>query len=329
MPLLSSMKKHFIFLWPWLMFALPPVAVAHFDVPCQNDTQVYPTNTTINPCFATQFRDIFIFGDSYTDNGPRPLTESDYKSNNFSQLRNTNGPVTLEYFAKYMGVNLHNYANSGATIDNKISPRKTGDAHDQYQAFKQDGKMTASGSTAYVFWFGVNDIHDIFTHHVQIERPYLVKKTLESLRSVLEDVYMGNTGSLSARYFVLFGLIPIEHMPILANSFQEGRTRRQLDNLIHAFNEGLKKVGQSLTAEHPDARVLFYDLHEFVAQQFDAPSPFKVLNRPCTALNFTCTDPDKHFWWDEWHPTTAANKLMALDAIQKLHKPNEDKASDF
>ncbi|ORX47194.1 hypothetical protein DM01DRAFT_1385952, partial [Hesseltinella vesiculosa] len=296
---------------------------AHFDVPCSQDPQTYPRHIEHSPCFSTLIHDIFVFGDSYSDNGQRPLTREDYAANDFNTTRWSNGPVTMEYFSKLIGANLHNYANSGATINNTIASRNTGDLADQYMAFQQDGKMTAAGSTAYVFWFGVNDLHDIFVQHMEEDRARLVQDALNSLLHVMDVVYRANTGSLAARYFMVFSPPPLQYLPKLANQFNDTHTKDQLGQLVLQYNDGLRTVLVSLVDKHPDARTIFYDTHRFLSEFFIAKSPFTNLFDPCLTEAGVCADPQQHFWWDSWHLSTVTHQLIASDAVHSLHRSNE------
>jgi hypothetical protein len=86
------------------------------------------------------------FGDSYTD------------STNYIV---TNGTTWGEYLAGYAGLQLHNFAISGATCDNKSTPRTYPDIQvNELNAYYNLTNHTTlpADETLYTIWIGTNDV---------------------------------------------------------------------------------------------------------------------------------------------------------------------------
>jgi phospholipase/lecithinase/hemolysin len=86
------------------------------------------------------------FGDSYTDSTFYVVT---------------NGTTWGEYLAGYAGLQLHNFALSGATCSNKSTPRLYTDIETNqlgsYYNYTSNHTLPAS-ETLYTIWIGTNDV---------------------------------------------------------------------------------------------------------------------------------------------------------------------------
>ncbi|KAI7870112.1 hypothetical protein BDF14DRAFT_142986 [Spinellus fusiger] len=160
---------HSIVPWfSWSAFLLLQNHVVHcYKVLCSQDPQVYPPSTVHTPCYSTQWKTIVTFGDSWTDNGKGPLSETSYLNEDYLG-RMSNGPTWAEYLSKSSGSDLYNFAFSGATANNKIIPRSTLDVGQQIQLFfmTTDTKQLDPLETLYILWIGVNDVHDMFVNNI-------------------------------------------------------------------------------------------------------------------------------------------------------------------
>lgn len=107
-----------------------------------------------------------VFGDSYTDDGPNYYTPEpdqnlasyrDRSMNGHSILKlmiatqstvtTTGGRIWTEYIQQYTGINLYDYAVSGAVCDIYFSPStRSGVKQNQVPYFLQDNKYVGSGS---------------------------------------------------------------------------------------------------------------------------------------------------------------------------------------
>ncbi|SAM01555.1 hypothetical protein [Absidia glauca] len=272
---------------------------------------MYPGWITPASCFEQPFHDMYIFGDSYSDNG-QPLKSSNYQTHTFTD-RHSNGPMCAEYFAKMMGSNLYNYAYSGATVDNSILPRSTLDLHQQLQTFeKKGGPVNPPDSTLYAIWIGTNDVLDTFKLQTSGAMRYqTLLHTLASFYAGLETLYhMG-----PVKHLLIIGLLPVDHMPVISSLITHESQRRPMTELVTSYNKGLEQLAQRFRQEHPGANVYYYDPQPLAARLFNSQSSFDVAT-PCLVQKNFCPDENRRLWWDDYHPTTVASYMVAKDLYQ-------------
>ncbi|CAO3590153.1 unnamed protein product [Absidia cylindrospora] len=275
---------------------------ARFDINCDNDPQVYPPWLIPQSCYNQPFHDMYIFGDSYSDNG-QPLKNQRYYEEHYFPDRYSNGPMCVEYFVKMMGSNLYNFAYSGATVDNFITYRNTLDIHQQLETFKKKGGPAKySDTTLYGFWIGTNDVEEIFKTQ---------SKTLYQMPTT--------SPSFSVKHILVMGLLPIDHMPIISTMITHESDRGPVTDLVARFNRGLEALVMRFKYHHKDAQVYFYNTDWYSDQFFHGDNPlFTDVEQPCLEKEKLCPDENRHLWWDDYHPTTATSFLIAKDLYQSL-----------
>ncbi|EME38434.1 carbohydrate esterase family 16 protein [Dothistroma septosporum NZE10] len=180
------------------------------------------------------------FGDSYTDdsrlnyfsshNGSAPPVGWTDEANYASA---SGGRPWPQYVKQYAGVNLYNYAVSGAVCSNNVTPRTftTYDfpAVEQYEvpAYIADSKHIESNGTkfltepqdetVYSIWIGTNDLGvNAFLTDSQVRGIDIVNYT-DCVYNQLKRVY-DNGG----RYFVLQNVAPLNLAPLYALPSQGG-----------------------------------------------------------------------------------------------------------
>ncbi|KAI7870113.1 hypothetical protein BDF14DRAFT_142981 [Spinellus fusiger] len=58
----------------------------------------------------------------------------------------------------------------------------------------------------------------------------------------------------------------------------------------------------------------FYPSSSLFTACFQDPSSYQLLDvvHSCRAgSHYTCRTPDRYLWWDDWHPTTHAQQIIA------------------
>ncbi|KAF2774137.1 GDSL lipase/acylhydrolase family protein, partial [Teratosphaeria nubilosa] len=209
--------------------AHPPATWAH-----GNPSPYYPFPASSKWNLKT-FTSLVVFGDSYTD---------DNRLNYFSTHNGSAPPVGwvdpvnyaaadggrtwVQYVKQYTGINLYNYAVSGAVCSNDITPRLYAGINAPFPAVQQyevpaylaDSKYTVNGSdfiiqppeeTVYAVWIGTNDLGvEAFIQDAQIKGTDLTSY-VSCVYDQLSRVY-DNGG----RYFVILNNAPLQLAPMYA-----------------------------------------------------------------------------------------------------------------
>ncbi|KAI9290380.1 GDSL-like Lipase/Acylhydrolase-domain-containing protein [Umbelopsis sp. AD052] len=280
-------------------------------VMCPDDTQTYPSGFTKGPCYQSYFKAMVVFGDSWTENGDAPLNPSSYAENNFDQ-RAINGPTWAEYLAASSGIDLYDFAASGATANNSNLPRPVPDAAQQIESFTSSltaGNPLPFVSTLYAIWFGVNDMHDTYTNVQPDERDEKLVVAADSILNAITTLYQGQ----GARRFLVALTPPIGYLPTLTNG-STSVDHDEADNLAQNFNQYIVDRLQVFYSAYPDAEIITFNSYALVMDMIQNPNVYSLSNSIEACVNSDgshCSDPDQYLWWDGWHPTTKTESDFA------------------
>ncbi|CAN8303928.1 unnamed protein product [Cochlearia groenlandica] len=130
-----------------------------------------------------------------------------------------------------------------------------------------------------------------------------------------------------ARKFALVGVGAIGCSPnALAQGSLDGTTCvERLNGPNRIFNNKLRSMVQQLNSEHPDARFTYINPYGVFEDLIANPSAygFRVTNAACCGVGRNrgqltclpgeapCPNRNEYVFWDAFHPTDAANKLIA------------------
>jgi phospholipase/lecithinase/hemolysin len=134
--------------------------------------------------------------------------------------------------------------------------------------------------------------------------------------------------SVGLRKFLLAGMGPLGCIPWLRASGlapQQGQCVDQVNRMVGFFNQGLRSLVDQLNADYPDAAFTFGNTYDGVQDVIRNPSDygFTVVDSGCCGLGNNrvqvtcvpfvqpCDDRDQYFFWDAYHPTQAANLVLA------------------
>ncbi|KAK1260348.1 GDSL esterase/lipase [Acorus gramineus] len=139
--------------------------------------------------------------------------------------------------------------------------------------------------------------------------------------------------SMGARRLMFFGLGPMGCIP-LQRVLNSGECQKSTNKLSLSFNKAASKLMDDLNAKLPNASFSFGEAYDVVQDVINNPVKYGFNNsdspcctfvkgkiRPsltCTPLSSLCTDRSKYVFWDEYHPTDAANELIATVTMKKL-----------
>lgn len=249
----------------------------------------------------------YIFGDSLSDignlfqiNGRTYPADPPYFQGRFS-----NGRVWVEYLAEQFGIapeHITNYARGGATAsrDSPLAPNLMV----QLQSFLQS-QAQINSSALYIFWIGANDYFQGETN------PVLPVEALT--RAIAEVARLGGKRILVANLPDL-GQLPATRIRDNAEALSE---------LSRAHNLNLHGALGQIQEELPAAQITLLDACELYQRVITNPLLLGLTNTQHAYLSnqFNNRSPEQFLFWDGIHITTAAHKLIAETAFNRLIIP--------
>ncbi|MFS7983713.1 putative triacylglycerol lipase [Helianthus anomalus] len=137
--------------------------------------------------------------------------------------------------------------------------------------------------------------------------------------------------SLGLRKFFLAGVGPIGCTPnqLATGQGAPGRCVDSVNQMVGPFNEGLRRlVGQFNGGSHPGAMFVYGNTYGTFGDILNNPARygFRVRDRACCGLGrnqgqitcipnlMPCANRNEYVFWDAFHPTQAANGVLAQRA---------------
>ncbi|GJN32953.1 hypothetical protein PR202_gb21501 [Eleusine coracana subsp. coracana] len=134
--------------------------------------------------------------------------------------------------------------------------------------------------------------------------------------------------SVGVKKFLLAGVGPLGCIPCM-RAFNQGQCVDQVNQLVGLFNQGLRSLVDQLNADHPDAAFTFGNTYDAIQDMIDNPNKygFTVMDSGCCGLGQNkgqitclpllqpCGNRDQYLFWDAYHPTQAANLVLAQRAF--------------
>ncbi|KAK5745310.1 hypothetical protein LTR17_001471 [Elasticomyces elasticus] len=297
----------------------------------------------VSPWTLKRFRRLITFGDSYTDesrlqymidhNGTAPLLGAVLPESTL--LRNW-----ARHVATDTGLDLRNYAVSGAVCSNYITPRAFPSIHGDFPSVleyevltyvaERDGRHHETGESIYdppfdsassVFslMIGTNDLgNSAFLTDSQIAGKVLRHYT-QCLYDVLDRLYASG-----ARHFLLFNTMPLHLAPQYANDTLDGRqaTRYWPDKPSDRNRVAIKMLQQTTSVNEilryqtpydllvakrfPGAHIAMFDLWALVSDVYADPAEYLDHSRSTKASDYEhhCDSAGEHcaYEYDHKHP---------------------------
>ena len=282
--------------------------------------------------WATPFSGMYAFGDSLSDAGGSPsAVVSIYKllGGNcdpyhpcppYYDGRYSNGPVAVEHLANSIlpgggtPANFHDFAVSGATTGiGNYGDGGTATSAGFYGLpgmAQQIGLYLSGGATdsnaLYFVWGGANDF-----------------LTLDSPIQAAQNVatYVGALASAGAAHFLVPNLPDLGLTPFV----QSVGMQAQAHAFSTAFNTTLALQLGSLGQLFPAADIIQFDTYSFLNDVVLNPAKYGLSNSQdaClpTILGAPCANPDGYVFWDVFHPTTAADAVIAKAFAKSVPEP--------
>lgn len=292
--------------------------------------------------FAGSVDQLVVFGDSLSDNGnaaaalaSQGKSLGNYASNALTDGPATNPPTTgpfglwVDQFAAKTGlpdpqpfvVNTpgglalnptgtnfavasaqtgHNPNFSLATV---LTSQQVPWTTDQLGIYNFVSGSTASPSSLYTFWAGSDDIaHSLTTNPLNF-----VDAAKDAANSIEANIKM--LAGEGGRYFMWFNLPPLGETPA-ARAF--GPLGTFLANeAASAFNGQMTDDIASLQQTLSGVTIIGVDIHAAFERITDNPKAYGFTNVTDPAQGNSGVNPNTYLFWDDLHPTTAADTLIA------------------
>lgn len=287
------------------------------------------------------FEQIYIFGDSNSDQGNLFNVSGFPPEPYFSQGRFTNGSNWIDYLSNDLSLSPElytsldpdssslptdgiNFTFGGATSgDINIGGESLPGLQQQvdYLADLLDG-TEADPNALYIIWIGPNDYVNSLNNGV-ID-PNIPTTAVNNVTAAIDEL-----NSLGANNILVFNepnvsLTPLgQSLPPEAITFLSDLTEQQNTLLDQSVNQ--------LNQANPELNLVSFDLNKFFHDILDNPNSFGLTNVTdnCSGIDFPelpdspdnfdpCDNPDEYLFWDNQHPTTVVHQLIADEVIDTV-----------
>ncbi|MGI8746386.1 MAG: S8 family serine peptidase [Bryobacteraceae bacterium] len=253
---------------------------------------------------AALFTSIVVYGDSLSDNG-NLFAATGLPGTPYFQGRRSNGPVAVEQLAASLGSPLLDFAWIGATTGvgnygDGGTPTSPGSFHlpgMQVELAGTQGLLTPSlAGGLFVVWGGPNDF--LAPSPLDTTPQAVISRAVGDLVGIMTTLE-----SLGARHILVPGMPDLGLTPYFKSLGPAAAA--QASALTDAFNSALQS---SLPRG-----VLYYDTASLLRSIVASPSSYGFTNvtDPCFNGTTVCPNPGQYVFWDDFHPTTATDALVA------------------
>lgn len=258
---------------------------------------------------------VILYADSFSDNG------NDYSHSQFPpsppyyQGRFSNGPTWAEYVAKAIDIPFSNNGYGGATTNNE-------DAYSEFNGWTVPGlkqqvatlKTNGTADSLYIIEIGYNDLNSIINpdQYKVVNKNYSYEKVAENVVSSVKDIIT----KYHAKEFVIMNVAPFDKWPVIKDA-----DKAKANELITTYNS----YAESELKKIPNVKFNFVDSHAWFEEQIANPEKLNLstTNGPCVpgiGNTDACSDPDKHFFFDSYHPEAKVHKAWGEWAIALFKK---------
>lgn len=230
-------------------------------------------------------------------------------------ILNETGGYFIQRFPLYKQIQL--FQGTQELIINKIGKEEA------HKFFQEARYVVALGANDFIN----NYLMPVYGDSWKYDDDGFVNYLMETLERQLTILH-----GLGARELMVFGLGPMGCIPLQRVLSLSGACQEKTNNLALSFNKAGAKLLQKLDSKLPNATFRFGDAYDVVNDVITNPHKYGFNNsdspccsfgriRPaltCIPASSLCKDRSKYVFWDEYHPSDAANELIANELIKKF-----------
>ncbi|HEY7307513.1 MAG TPA: SGNH/GDSL hydrolase family protein [Bryobacteraceae bacterium] len=219
-------------------------------------------------------------------------------------IANTSGGLAVNPFGTNFAVGSaqtgHNpaFALSGLLNQPPVVPWTT----DQVDIFNSLNQSTAAPGSLYSFWAGSDDIS-----HALSSNPLTVVSVAQNAANNIESNIKTLAGE-GGKYFLWFNLPPLGDTPAARSAGPLAMLAA--NQATAAFNAQMSADVTDLEHMLSNVVIITIDIHSAFEQIEGNPQAFGFANITDSAQGKN-VDPNTYLFWDDLHPTTAADALIA------------------
>ncbi len=262
------------------------------------------------------FSHLFVFGDSLSDTGKYYRLSGGAPPPPYAEGRFCNGPLWVEYLAASLDMEYQpadNFAVAGATTgtlnsNDGFAGREYPGLQDEIASFTAVGSVSEPERALYVVEAGANDFSVALA--TGTSPATLIGNGVSNTVVAIQRLWG------SGARFILVMNVPDLGLTPMAHGLGEGAPL-MLTQLSAAYNQALNLALEQLAqAGIPSIRL---DAFAVVDQMANTPAAYGFTNVTSSYLPpGPGTSPDQFLFWDVWHPTTGAHKVLAEEALDQL-----------
>jgi phospholipase/lecithinase/hemolysin len=269
---------------------------------------------------AVSFDQLYVFGDSLSDTGNiyNATSQTYPPSPPYYDGRFSNGPIWVDYLGDQLGLTPTlfttiastpptqgiNFAFGGASsglgnavIPNPNLPGVLQQVED-FAGILQANHQTADPNALYTLWGGADDL--LFSNAGDPTAPI---SNISQALNILAGV--------GAKNILVFNLPNLGELP---GDQTSGLNTTTLSQSTSEFNLGLAETVSTLSSQNPNLNIIPVDIYSLFNQA--SSLGFTNVTEPC--LSSADCDPATFLFWDGFHPTTAAQKVIADTALADI-----------
>lgn len=242
------------------------------------------------------FTALYAFGDSLTDTGRNPPSETGYYQGRYS-----NGPLWIEYLSAMLGIS-YNAANNLA-----ISGSTTSDLASQIAGMPVPANPQ---SALYAVWSGANDFLQSTGNGINDAAwSVTISNAVSNITNAVASLY--TTG---AREVIVGNMPNLGQLPA-GSSF--GAFTNYINTKVQLFNSTLATAVTNLMQSRSELRIYLMNANQGFTNVYDSPATYGFTVISIGALQDTnltdksFTGPGANYlFWDPIHPTTKMHAMI-------------------
>ncbi|KAJ4981767.1 hypothetical protein NE237_032604 [Protea cynaroides] len=155
--------------------------------------------------------------------------------------------------------------------------------------------------------------------------PQLIDLMISILPGQLKRIY-----NLGARKFAFIGMGPIGCTPSQRSLNKTGECNEEINYWSHTFNERVKALLEGMKSENNDMNYSFFDAYSQLLDFSQNPDAYGFSEvkeaccglgnlrgkTPCLPISLYCSNRSDHVFWDFYHPTEAAYRIIVDNVFE-------------